>query len=434
MGNDIAGIAISNQRETALAWRFCGPNMPPEALAPAISWQCRRSAQLCAELTRDQERIRTISGLPVDPLVSAGKWSWMLRQLPEVQQAATDHSLRLGNVDAWLLACLTRDECALTDCSNASRTALLDLKTLSWSEELLSIFEVPQWALPQLRPSAFEFGRCASLPELAGVPIVAMIGDSHGAFVGHGSYIPGTTKATYGTGSSVMFLTGSAPPPESPTLARTVAWALKGSTQFALEGNIAMTGSAVQWVGEFLGLDDPIEQAVALSESVKDAAGLVFVPAMVGLGAPYWDTEARGTITGLERSHTRAHLARAAIESIAHQVADVCGAVEAVTSLNLPALRTDGGPTRNDRLMQLQADLLGCEVLRAANEELSTLGAAALGGITLGWWNSLEAFAVRLPPPTSYKPSLSRTSRDAMRNRWAQAVRKTLTETSRLSA
>ena len=434
VGSRIAGIAISNQRETAVAWRCRKSGMAPEALSPAISWQCRRSTEVCAELARDHDKIRAIAGLPVDPLVSAGKWAWMLRQLPDVKRAALDGSLRLGNIDAWLLACLTRDERTLTDRSNASRTALLDLKTLSWSNTLLSIFDIPSAALPQICSSSHEFGRCVSLPELADVPIVAMIGDSHAAMAGHGSYSPGTTKATYGTGSSVMALTGTTPPAETSALARTVAWSVGAGAQFALEGNIPMTGSALQWVGEFLELKNPVEEAAVLSESVEDAGGLVFVPAMVGMGAPYWDTEARGTITGLERSHTRAHLAHAAIEAIAHQIADVVSAVESAASLKLPALRADGGPTRNDRLMQLQADVLGCDVLRASNEELSTLGAAALGGLTLGWWNSLEDFASRLPAPTTFRPSLPESGRAALRDTWAKAIARTRIDSARPSA
>jgi len=426
VGRAIAGIAISNQRETAVAWRYDAPGNPPQALSPAISWQCRRSAQVCEELRPHHARIRAISGLPVDPLITGGKWAWMLRHLSEVQAAAKEERLCLGNVDAWLLACLTQERQHFTDCSNASRTGLFDLQELSWSEELLSLFGVPRSALPKVCPSSFEFGHCVSIPELAGVPIVAMIGDSHAAMVGHGSYIPGTIKATYGTGSSLMALSGSTPPQETSELARTIAWRVGDHTQYALEGNIAMTGSALQWVGEFLGLQSPVDDAIALSDSVETAAGLLFVPAMVGLGAPYWDTHARGTITGLERSHTRAHLARAAVESIAHQIADVFHAIESAASLKLTALRVDGGPTRNQKLMQFQADMLGCEVLCASNEELSALGAAALGGLTLGWWMSLEDFATRLPSPTVFHATLSEKERYDLRRSWAQAIAKTL--------
>ena len=428
LGRSIAGIAISNQRETGLAWKRPKRGSLPQAIAPAVSWQCRRSADVCSELAACHDQIRAITGLPVDPLVTAGKWSWMLRHLPEVRRAAEDGSLCLGNVDAWLLACLTGEESHSTDLSNASRTALLDLQTLAWSDALCTMFGIPNGALPTLHASASEFGRCSTLRELDGVPIVAMIGDSHAAMVGHGSYEPGSAKATYGTGSSLMALAGSDLPPETATLARTIAWALEGKPQFAIEGNIAMTGSALQWVGEFLGFKNPVEEALSLSGTVADAAGLVFVPAMVGLGAPYWDASARGTITGLERSHRSAHLARAAIESIAHQIADVFQAMESATASPLPALRTDGGPTRNGILMQLQADLLGREVLRSPNEELSTLGAAALGGLTLGWWSSLEEFATRLPPPTSFRPSLSETDRETARSRWSDAVGRTLTK------
>lgn len=394
LGAPVAGIALSNQRETALAWQ---PGPVPSPIGNAISWQCRRSAAVCDRLQPHHSFIRKRTGLPVDPLASAGKWTWMLENTPGLRAAAERGDVRFGNVDSWLLANLTAGTTHLTDHSNASRTGLFDLETLDWNDDLLALFQIPRRTLPALRPSASNFGRCTAIAGLEGIPIVAMIGDSHGALFGHGSYTPGAVKATYGTGSSLMMLT-RALVPESSSLARTIAWSHADQVQFALEGNVAMTGSAVQWVGEFLGLPRPIEDTVTLAATVPDAAGVIFVPAMVGLGAPYWDSAARGTLTNLGRAHTAAHLARAALDAIAFQVADVFFAMRQTADTPIPALQVDGGATRNDTLMQFQADLLDCPVHRSSNELLSALGAAWLGGLTLGWW-TLDDLA-RLPQIT----------------------------------
>jgi glycerol kinase len=267
-------------------------------------------------------------------------------------------------------------------------------------------------------------GHCTAFPDLAGIPIASAIGDSHAALVGHGRYEPGATKATYGTGSSLMMLT-SGLPPETGKLARTIAWSAGAdSVQYALEGNISMTGSAVQWVGEFLGLPKPVEDTVALAETVTDAGGVMFVPAMVGLGAPHWDHSARGTIVNLERSHTAAHLARAAVDAIAYQVADVFFAMEAAAGLHLPALLVDGGASRNDALMQMQADLLQRPVYRSDDEELSALGAAWLGGTTLGWWKSFDDLTSLSKHARTFEPKWSVEKRNRMYSGWQQAVRR----------
>ncbi len=417
LGQPIEAIAISNQRETAVAWT-APPGQPPTALANAVSWQCRRSAPLCDALTPHHALIQQLSGLPVDPLLTAGKWSWLLENLPEHHPAPATH---LGTVDSWLLANLTNSTTHATDLTNASRTGLLDLATLTWSRKLCTLFNIPLASLPQLRPSASNFGLCTSIPALAGVPILSVIGDSHAALAGHGSYTPGTVKATYGTGSSLMTLT-PALPPHTPTLARTIAWSTANHVQYALEGNIAMAGAALQWVGEFLALPSPAADAAALSASVPSSEGLYFVPAMVGLGAPHWDTAARGSITRLERSHRAPHLARAAVEAIAFQVADVFFALESAAGTPLPALRADGGAARNDTLMQFQADLLNRPVLRSINDDLSLLGAAALAGITLGWWPSLQAFAAHTGDTQTFTPAISPAHRATLLEGWRHAL------------
>jgi glycerol kinase len=423
-GAAIAGIAITNQRETALAWR---PGIDEDTETPAgkpvanaISWQCRRSSEICDRLVMHNALIREKTGLPLDPLVTASKWAWLLEARPEL---ARQGQLCLGTMDSWIIANLTGGAVHATDTSNASRTALLNLRTLDWDDEMLDLFGVPRAALPRILPSSGAFGLCSSIPQLAGVPIISAIGDSHAALAGHGQYRPGTVKATYGTGSSLMTLTDRLATPVE-TLARTVAWSTRDGVQFALEGNIAMTGSAVQWVGEFLGLENPTADTAALAETVSDAGGVVFIPAMVGLGAPYWDKEARGTIANLERSHTAAHLARAALDSIAFQVADVFFSMEATAEIELLALLTDGGASRNDTLMQLQANMLMRPVHRASNEELSAIGAAWLGGLALGWWNSFEDLASLGKKVTTFTPNISLEECDEKRKGWKLAVRR----------
>jgi len=404
VGAEVEGIAISNQRETAVAWRR---ESSPVPFGNAVSWQCRRSTEVCERLAAQHELIREVTGLPVDPLATAGKWTWMLEHDAALRAAVESGEACVGNVDAWLLANLANGVVHATDHSNASRTALFDLAGLEWSETMLGLFGVPLSVLPEIRASASVFDTCTAIDGLEGVPIVAMIGDSHAALFGHGSYAAGAVKATYGTGSSLMML-ADALPAASGALARTVAWSSSDGMRYALEGNIAMTGSAVAWVGEFLGLREPVEDAVALAASVSDAAGLMFVPGMAGLGAPYWDSKARGLIGNLERSHKAAHLARAAVDAIAFQVADVLFAMEEASGIAISELRVDGGATRNNSLMQFQADVLQRPVVRSSNELLSALGAAWLGGLTLGWWSSLDEVEKLAQGGDRFEPAMTR--------------------------
>jgi glycerol kinase len=329
--------------------------------------------------------------------------------------------LCFGNVDSWLIYRLTSGACHGTDHSNAARTALLNLETLDWDPDLLALFSVPGSAMPRLFSSSAVFGAISAIPGLEGVPIVSAIGDSHAALAGHGRYGAGTVKATYGTGSSLMTLTPDIPKATS-TLARTIAWSINCRPQYALEGNITMTGAAVQWLGEFLGLADPTNDTIALANTVSDAGGVCFVPAMVGLGAPYWDSAARGTLTGLNRSSTRAHFARAAVDAIAFQVADVFHAMKAACGIPLPKLNTDGGAARNAELMQFQADLLQLPVYRSACEDLSALGTAWLGGLALGWWKDLSELEALPQEATVFTPGAPL---DAQYAAWKHAVAQT---------
>lgn len=426
-GSAVEAIAISNQRETALAWDS-ETHLP---LAPAVSWQCARGAAICDRMEHHGDDFRSRTGLPLAPLVSASKWSWLLENNMYVAKAAHAGTLRLGTVDTWLMSQLTAGATHATDLTNASRTGLLNLTSLAWDADLATLFGIPLSALPSLHPSSAQFGFCRGVAEIEGVPIFSAIGDSHAAMFGHGSYGSGTVKATYGTGSSLMALTPDLSP-DSPTLARTIAWSIGDSTQFALEGNIAMTGSAIEWTSKFLGLPDA-EAVAALAGTVTDAAGVYFVPAMVGLGAPHWDAQARGCISGLSREHNAAHCARAAVDSIAYQVADVFFAMEKAASMHFAELRADGGATRNGSLMQFQADILGCPVHRSKDEELSALGAAWLAGLALGWWESLEELSALPRTHDCFAPGMND---DLRRNRyaaWAEAVERTCMRRERAS-
>ena len=419
-GVSIEAIAISNQRETAIAWNAVSGN----PVCNAVSWQCGRAAAICDRLAPFATTFRATTGLPLAPLVSAGKWAWLLENDPSVQSLAWDEKLRLGTVDSWLIHRLTEGAAHVTDLSNASRTGLLNLQGLAWDPNLLRTFGIPARAMPILKSSSGLFGICTVIPDLKGVPVLAAIGDSHAAMFGHGHYARGTVKATYGTGSSLMALT-PALLEDIPALARTIAWSIDGAVQYAVEGNIPMTGSAVQWVGEFLQLKNPATDAAQLAETVEGSSGVYFVPAMVGLGAPYWDPHARGTITGLGRTHTSAHLARAAVDSIAYQIADVFFAIEHAIGTQIPSLHTDGGATRNHALMQFQANILGRTVLRSANEELSAIGAAWLAGLALGWWSNLSEIESLVRSEDTFSPSMNDANRESLRRGWNEAVRRT---------
>jgi glycerol kinase len=370
--------------------------------------------------------LRERTGLGIDPLFSASKMQWLLQNAPGLREQASKGDICFGTIDSWLIWMLTQGSHHVCDISNASRTQLLNLKSGSWDDELLALFGVPRAALPVVRMSSGILGECAGIEGLIGVPIVSAMGDSHAAMVGHACFGPGTVKATYGTGSSLMTLLPGAPQSRGESkLATTVAWGLPASgIQYALEGNVSMAGSAVQWVGEFLGLADPVADAIALAATVNDSGGVVFVPAMVGLGAPYWDTSARGTISGLGRSSRAAQLAFAAIEAIAFQVADVFHAMVDESGCDLPALHADGGATHNDELMQFQADILRCPVVRSGHADLSALGVAWFGGLSLGWWDK-PADLVDLPTATqTFYPQMESSLAATRYADWKLAVKR----------
>ena len=415
----IAAIGIANQRETIVAWeRSTG-----EPVAPAVVWQCRRSAAICAELERQglAGMLRARTGLGIDPLFSASKIRWLLENIPGLRERAQAGEICFGTVDSWLVWKLTSGKVHACDASNASRTQLLNLRTGKWDEDLLGLFGIPKVALPEVFESSGFFGECAGVEGLSGVPILSAIGDSHAAMAGHGAYDPGKIKATYGTGSSVMSLIPEFRVAEN-GLSTTIAWRMGGATRFALEGNISMTGSTVQWVGEFLGLTEPAAATAKLAETVHGSEGVYFVPAMVGLGAPHWDSAVRGAIFGLSGTSTAAHLAKAAVESIAFQIRDVFDAMEREANCSFPMLHADGGATHNDQLMQFQADVLGRPVMRSTCPDLSALGAAWLAGIALGYWNSLDAVGQLGLDSQIFEPRMPEVEREQRYGGWKLSV------------
>ncbi len=407
-------IAIANQRETLVVWDS-ETSLP---ICPAPIWQCRRTASECATLIAagHNNTVRARTGLDINPLFPASKLAWVLRHVPQAAPLHAQGRLRAGTVDAWLLWNLTGGASFACDHSNASRTMLFDTETLRFDPELAAIFGVPLDVLPQALPSDSSFGTLAwgqtDLP--AGIPILAMMGDSHAALFGHNIRESGLVKATYGTGSSLMVLTRQRRPSQH-GLSSTIAWSDRRGTAYALEGNITVSAQAAAFMAQILGLDS----AAALSDlaqSVPDSGGALFVPALAGLGAPHWVDSARGTIFGMTHATTRAHLARATFEAIALQIADVFAAMEQDLGTALAGLRADGGASGNTFLMQLQADILARPVLTADVEEVGTLGAAAMAFAVMGQ-------IMPLPEPShSFSPRPATSEIAAAKTQWAGAV------------
>lgn len=419
----VAAIGVTNQRESVIVWdRRTG-----RPVGPCIVWQCRRTAHFCADLRDNglEPLVQRKTGLAIDPLFSASKARWQLDHVPDGRARAGQGELCVGTVDSWLLWNLTGGAVHACDLSNAARTQLLNLQSGSWDEELLEIFGVPAAALPQVAPSSGVLGHTVPLGDLpGGIPVASLVGDSHAALFGHAAFTPGAVKATYGTGSSLMTLL-DVPVLSRTGLSTTVAWGLPGRTWFALEGNITVTGGAVDWLGRMLGLDDPAQAVADLAATVPDSGGVYVVPAFAGLGAPHWDADARGLVCGLTRGTTAAHMARATVESIAYQVRDVFDAMRAEAPVALPELLADGGATRNGALMQFQADILGCPVVRSRSTDLSACGAAWLAGLAAGVWRSLEALE-SLPRETDrFDPRMEEGERRSLHDGWRAAVGRT---------
>ncbi|MCL4792966.1 MAG: glycerol kinase GlpK [Bryobacteraceae bacterium] len=416
----LAGAGITNQRESIVVWdrRTGAP------AGPCVVWQCRRSAGFCAELKKRglEPLLQQRTGLGIDPLFSASKLRWLLDSIPDGQSRAEAGELCAGTVDSWVLWNLSGGAVHACDASNAARTQLFDLRRLTWDSELLGVFNVPRAILPEVGRSSAVYGETSADGLPSGVPIGSLIGDSHAALFGHAAFEPGSVKATYGTGSSLMTLTEE-PVGSSRGLSTTIAW-WRDTVRYALEGNVTVAGGAVQWVGELLGLSDPATEAAALARGMTDTAGVYLVPAFAGLGAPYWDAGARGVICGLTRGANAAQLARASLESIAYQVRDVFEAMQADASSQLPELLADGGASRNDDLMQFQADILDRPVRRNLSGDLSAVGAAWLAGLALGIWKSTDQLASLPRQQDLFIPRMQASARERRYAGWLEAVAK----------
>jgi glycerol kinase len=415
-------VAVTNQRESVLVWeRDSG-----RPLGPCIVWQCRRTSGFCEELRRRglQQTIEHKTGLTIDPLFSASKIRWLLDAIPDGQARASAGELCAGTVDSWVLWNLTGGAVHACDATNASRTQLYGLEHGEWDSDLLDVFAIPRRLLPDIRPSSSRFGTTSRVPSLPDdLPVASLIGDSHAALFGQAAFEPGTVKATYGTGSSLMTVT-PAPVRSGHGLSTTVAWALPTGTSYALEGNITMTGGAIDWLGQLLGGAHTASTVADLARTIDNAGGVYVVPAFAGLGAPHWDDRARGLICGLTRGSTAVHVARATLESIAYQVRDVFDAMRSDTSRALVSLLADGGASRNDTLMQFQADMLGCPVVRNASADLSALGAAWLAGLAMNVWSSLDQLSGLPRTVDRFEPSMSSSQREARYAGWTDAVQR----------
>jgi glycerol kinase len=388
---DLAAIGLTNQRETTLLWdRRTG-----RPLHRAIVWQDRRTADICATLKKQglEPLFRQKTGLVLDPYFSGPKLCWLLDHLPGARRRAERGELAFGTVDTWLLWQLTGGRVHATDASNASRTLLLNLHTGKWDEELLKILRVPREILPEVRGSSEVYGEVSTVPALRGVPISGIAGDQQAALFGQACWRPGMAKNTYGTGCFLLMHTGAKPVVSQHQLLTTIAWKLNGRLEYALEGSVFIGGAVVQWLRDGLGLIARSGEVESLAAQVPDNGGVYLVPAFTGLGAPHWDAGARGVIVGLTRGSKAAHLARAALESIAYQSADLLQAMEADCGKKLRGLRVDGGATVNNALMQFQADLLRVPVVRPRTTETTALGAAYLAGLAVGFWSDRAEIA-----------------------------------------
>ncbi len=417
---DVAAVGITNQRETTLIWdrRTGAP------VANAIVWQDRRTAEYCEALKRDGHLplVQSRTGLLIDAYFSASKIRWLLDHVPNAQARAEAGELAFGTIDSWLIWNLTGGSRHVTDVTNASRTMLFDIHRLQWDDDLLRLFNVPAALLPDVCPSSDVYGRATASLGLEDVSIAGVAGDQQAALFGQLCRAPGMSKNTYGTGCFLLQNTGTSPATSRRQLVATVAWQIGDRVEYALEGSVFIGGAVVQWLRDGLKIIRSAADVEALAASVPDNGGVYLVPAFAGLGAPHWDPFARGTITGITRGTTGAHIARAALESIAFQVADLLDAMAADSGVAATELRVDGGAAVNDTLMQIQADLLGIPVVRPAVTETTALGAAYLAGLAVGFWRSPDELARQWQVQRRFEPKMPAAKAKALRDRWSEAV------------
>ena len=421
VASDIAAIGITNQRETAVIWdRATG-----RPIYNAIVWQSRQTADICEDLKRQGlvDEFQQKTGLVIDAYFSGTKVKWILDHVEGARARAEKGELAFGTIDTWLLWKLTGGKEHKTDYSNASRTLMFNIKTLEWDEALLKHLTVPKSLLPEVRPSSEVYGHTVPSVIGASVPVAGMAGDQQSALFGQNCFAPGEAKNTYGTGCFLLMNTGTDICMSKNGLVTTIAWGLDGKVEYALEGSIFVGGSAIQWLRDGLRLVDSAPDSEWVAKKVKDAGGVYMVPAFVGLGAPYWDMNARGMIIGLTRGTTKAHIVRATLDSLAYQTRDVLGAMEADSGNRLAALKVDGGAVANNLLMQFQADLLGVPVDRPQITETTALGAAYLAGLATGVWASKEELKKSWQLDTRFTPALDKKDADKLYKGWRKAVK-----------
>ena len=425
-GLNIAAIGITNQRETTIVWDA----ETGEPVYNAIVWQDRRTSEFCDSLKRDgrTDLIRSKTGLIIDAYFSATKIRWILENVPGARAKAEEGRLRFGTVDTWLIWMLTRGEVHVTDVTNASRTMLFNIHTLEWDKELLQLFGIPESMMPQVKSSSEVYGYTKTTLFAHEVPIAGIAGDQQAALFGQMCTEPGSVKNTYGTGCFMLMNSGERPIMSSNNLLTTIAWKIGDKVNYALEGSIFVAGSVVQWLRDGLGIIRSSSEVEALAASVPDNGGVYFVPALTGLGAPHWDQYAKGSIYGLSRGSTAAHIARAALEGIAFQTMDIVNAMQRDAGCTLKELKVDGGASRNNLLMQFQADILGTSVIRPTVTETTALGAAYLAGLAVGYWESIDNIKSQWGVESRFEPSASPEKVEELKSGWADAIRRTLTQ------
>ena len=421
-GLNIAGIGITNQRETTIVWDA----ETGEPVYNAIVWQDRRTSEFCDTLRDKADFIRKKTGLIIDAYFSGTKIRWILDNVPGAREKAEAGKLRFGTVDSWLVWQLTRGEVHVTDVSNASRTMLFNINTLSWDPELLALLDIPASMMPEVRSSSEVYGVTKTTIFAHEVPIGGIAGDQQAALFGQMCTEPGSVKNTYGTGCFLLMNTGEKPILSRNNLLTTVAWKIGDKVNYALEGSIFVGGSVVQWLRDCLGIIRSSSEIEALATSVPDNGGVYFVPALTGMGAPYWDQYAHGTICGITRGTKAAHIARAALEGIAFQTMDIVGAMEKDAGVKLSELKVDGGASRNNLMMQFQADILDTAVIRPKVTETTAMGACYLAGLAVGFWSSLDEIKAQWQAEHVFEPSGADTA--ALKAGWADAISRTLTK------
>lgn len=418
--DQIIAVGITNQRETIIVWdRYTG-----KPVYNAIVWQCRRTAGICEALRQNglSEKFRSKTGLVIDPYFSATKLAWILDNVTGARDDAENGNILFGTVDTWLLWKLTNGKIHAIDYTNASRTMLFNIHSLSWDGELLNELKIPAKMLPHVLPSSGDFGQVNFGGLLDGIPITGNAGDQQAALFGQGCFRPGMIKNTYGTGCFLILNTGEKPISSEHGLLTTLACGLDGSPVYALEGSVFITGAAIQWLRDGLKIIGKASETEALAVSVPDTGGVYMVPAFTGLGAPYWDADARGAILGITRGTTKEHIVRAALESIAYQTADVMNVMETDSGEKIEQLRVDGGATTNNFLMQFQSDILGIEVNRPIVNETTALGAAFLAGLAVGFWKNESELENCRQTDTIFKPKIGILEREKLTSGWQEAV------------